>query len=91
MWAIGVKFIRGVCVATDTGQWDEAEWPPHPARLFMALAASYFETLKPEAESDDDVLRRNALQWLESKKNAAPGARVVSGNTRSGYCFRSRQ
>ncbi len=67
MWAIAVKFLRGVCVATDTGQWDEAEWPPHPARLFMALAAAYFETCQPRESSVDDQKKRLALEWLEQQ------------------------
>ncbi len=67
MWAIKVKFLRGVCVATDTGQWDEAEWPPHPARLFMSIAAAYFETLPEEVSQRDDSHQRlrQSLEWLE--------------------------
>ena len=73
MWAISVKFLRGVCVATDTGQWDEAEWPPHPARLFMAMAAAYFETRSPIVDQSADV-RRAALEWLEQQ----PAPRVFA-------------
>ncbi len=73
MWAISVKFLRGVCVATDTGQWDEAEWPPHPARLFMAMAAAYFETRSPIVGQSADV-RRAALEWLEQQ----PAPRVFA-------------
>lgn len=66
MWSISVEFLRGVCVATADSDLTAAEWPPHPARLFMAIAASYFET-REQPESDRDVLRRAALQWLESQ------------------------
>lgn len=73
MWSINVKFLRGVCVATDTGQWDESEWPPHPARLFMAMAAAYFETRQFEDGAEEsagepvDDSRRAALEWLEQQ------------------------
>lgn len=71
MWSINVKFLRGVCVATSTGQWDESEWPPHPARLFMAMAAAYFETRTIEQEhGEQDHNQRAALLWLEQQ--AAP-------------------
>lgn len=66
MWGIAVKFLRGVCVATDVGQWDEAEWPPHPSRLFMAMAAAYFETRDTAVVQSDDPIRR-ALEWLEQQ------------------------
>lgn len=74
MWAIGVRFLRGVCVATDTGRWDQAEWPPHPARLHMALSASYFETTEPGEPSDVDRKKRRALEWLEQQ----PPPRIVA-------------
>jgi CRISPR-associated protein Csb2 len=67
MWAVAVNFLRGVCVATDTGQWDKAEWPPHPARLFMAMAATYFEMRQVNAPSAEDALKRRALEWLEEQ------------------------
>jgi len=60
MWAIGVRFLTGVCVATDAGDREQGEWPPHPARLFMALAAAYFETGEEPSE-------RAALEWLEQQ------------------------
>ncbi|MCA9200501.1 MAG: type I-U CRISPR-associated protein Cas5/Cas6 [Planctomycetales bacterium] len=65
MWAIGVKYLRGVCVATDSGQWAKAEWPPHASRLFMALAATYFETVDEGNKSSDE---RRALEWLETQQ-----------------------
>ena len=67
-WAITVRFLRGVCVATNTGQWDETEWPIHPARLFMAMAAAHFET------NSDNSKQKDALEWLESQ----PPPRVVA-------------
>jgi len=69
MWALGGRFLRGVCVATDTGQWDQAEWPPHPARLHMALSATYFETCEPGEPSPSDQQKRQALEWLEQQSS----------------------
>jgi len=41
---IGWQYLTGYAVATDPSSRDRAEWPPHPARVFMALAAAWFET-----------------------------------------------
>ena len=59
MFALGVRYLRGVAVATDAGSYERAEWPPHPARIFMAMAAAHFETGAEPAE-------RSALEWLEA-------------------------
>ncbi len=56
---IGWEYLTGRCVATDPASRQRAEWPPHPGRVFMALAAAYFETGEDEAEGQ-------ALRWLES-------------------------
>lgn len=59
MWGIGIRFLTGTCVATDVSDREAAEWPPHPMRLFMAMAAAYFETA-----GDSD--QREALEWFEA-------------------------
>lgn len=60
-FAIGVRYLTGYAVAAlPTGA---AEWPPHPARLFMALAAAYHQT-------SGDAEELAALAWLE--KQAPP-------------------
>jgi len=74
MWAIVVKYLRGVCVATDSGQRDKVEWPPHESRLFMALAATYFETC--EVVGDETAPERRALEWLEQQ----PAPRVFASD-----------
>ena len=56
---IGWEYLTGYCVATDPSSRERAEWPPHPGRVFMALAAAWFET-------GEDVDEGNALRWLES-------------------------
>jgi len=56
---IGWEYLTGYAVATDPASRNRAEWPPHPGRIFMALAAAWFETGEDPAEGD-------ALRWLES-------------------------
>ena len=65
MIAIGIRYLNGwsMAAAADGSDKATAEWPPHPDRLFMALAAAHFET-------DRDPAERAALQWLEQQ--AAP-------------------
>ncbi|MCA9730131.1 MAG: type I-U CRISPR-associated protein Cas5/Cas6, partial [Candidatus Eisenbacteria bacterium] len=58
MLAIEVSFLTGRYVATAYDDRDSAEWPPHPARLYSALAAAHFESETPSAEE------RSALEWL---------------------------
>lgn len=55
---IGWEYLTGAAVATDPSDRTRAEWPPHPARVFMALAAAWFETVE---EPDEGA----ALRWLE--------------------------
>ena len=55
---IGWDYLTGYAVATDPSSRERTEWPPHPGRVFMALAAAYFETGEDAAEAD-------ALRWLE--------------------------
>ncbi|MCA9115129.1 MAG: type I-U CRISPR-associated protein Cas5/Cas6 [Planctomycetaceae bacterium] len=64
---IGWEYLTGYAVATDPASRDRAEWPPHPGRVFMALAAAWFETEPPE---DDETrpawdAEGQALRWLE--------------------------
>lgn len=65
MIAIGIRYLNGwsMAAAADGSDKSTAEWPPHPDRLFMALAAAHFET-------DRDPAERTALLWLEQQ--AAP-------------------
>lgn len=53
-----IDYLTGYAVATDPASRERAEWPPHPARVFMALAAAHFET-QPE-----NAAQRDALEWL---------------------------
>lgn len=57
--SIGWEYLTGYAVATDPATRERGEWPPHPARVFMALAAAWFET-------GEDAAEGNALRWLEA-------------------------
>jgi len=56
---LGIRYLTGYAVATDPASRERAEWPPHPARVFMAMAAAHFETKGGNEES-------KALRWLET-------------------------
>jgi CRISPR-associated protein Csb2 len=74
MFAIGVHYLNGWAMATHPTDRERPEWPPHPDRVFMALASAHFETEGSAAE-------REALEWLEQQP---PPALAVSGvNARS--------
>lgn len=58
MLTISIEFLTGRYVATGYDNRRSAEWPPHPARVYSAFAATHFEAAAdPEAE-------RAALAWL---------------------------
>ena len=59
MFALGFRYLNGWSMAASDGARKErAEWPPHPDRVFMALAAAWFETGQDDEEGA-------ALRWLE--------------------------
>ncbi len=74
MIAIALRYLMGWSMATDSADRTLPEWPPHPDRVFMALAAAHFET-------DGGIEERNALRWLEQQDT--PGIHA-SRNTRRG-------
>ncbi len=57
MLAIEVNFLTGRFVATAHNNREASEWPPHPARLYSALVASW-------AEDGQDNDEREVLEWL---------------------------
>ncbi len=66
---IGWEYLTGYAVATDPSSREHAEWPPHPGRVFMALAAAWFETepLTTDDEASTDwKAEGDALRWLEA-------------------------
>lgn len=62
MLAIEVELLTGRYVATAYNTRLEGEWPPHPARLFSALAAAHFASDEPALEE------RAILEWLEAQE-----------------------
>lgn len=63
------QYLTDYAVATDPSSREQAEWPPHPARVFMALAAAWFESdpgeLALDHERFDLAEEAAALRWLE--------------------------
>lgn len=57
---IGWRYLTGYAVSTDPANRERAEWPPHPARVFMAMAAAWFQ-------SGEDAAEGKALRWLEAQ------------------------
>ncbi|MFP4203554.1 MAG: type I-U CRISPR-associated protein Csb2 [Opitutales bacterium] len=74
MLTLGIEYLTGYAVATSTGDRAMAEWPPHPGRVFMAMASAYFES-RPEPSETETLKWWNeeaaALRWLETLD--APG------------------
>ncbi len=59
MFALGIRYLNGWVAATQVTNRDQVEWPPHPGRVFMAMAAAHFQ----EGDSEEG---RKALKWLET-------------------------
>src|SRR5579864_7605391 len=59
MFAIGIRYLCGWSMATHPADRQRPEWPPHPDRVFMALAAAHFET-------DGGTAEYEALRLLSS-------------------------
>ena len=64
MFALEVEYLTGRAVATERHKREEAEWPPHPGRLFSALVDAAFQGVSDDGRTlPDDI--RSALEWLE--------------------------
>ena len=59
MFALGIRYLNGWVVASQVGNLNQVEWPPHPGRVFMAMAAAHFQ----EGDSEEG---QKALEWLET-------------------------
>ena len=64
-FGIEVNFLTGRYVATFHNDRRQPEWPPHPARLFSALVATWADADEP------DRSEREALEWLEAQGSPA--------------------
>lgn len=61
MAAIEVSFLTGRYVATAHHDREAHEWPPHGARLYSALVATWADSDAP------DQAEQAALEWLEAQ------------------------
>ncbi|MGH9525866.1 MAG: type I-G CRISPR-associated protein Csb2, partial [Terriglobales bacterium] len=68
MLTLNIRYLTGRVWAAEASDREQVEWPPHPARVFMALAAAHFET-------EGDAAERRALEWLER----LPAPRIHAG------------
>ncbi len=64
MFTLGIHYLTGYATATDTGSRERSEWPPHPARIFMALVAAHYEGKKYHAFDSEIEEERAALEYL---------------------------
>lgn len=62
MLAFGLDLLSGRYVATAYNDRDRSEWPPHPARLFSALVATWADGEPASGEGEAEL---QALRWLE--------------------------
>lgn len=60
-FGIEVNFLTGRYVATSHNDRRQSEWPPHPARLFSALVATWADSDEPRRDEKD------VLEWLEAQ------------------------
>lgn len=72
MFAIQLRYLTGRCVATAYSNRMEPEWPPHPARLFSALVATWAQADDTEPDREE----RAVLTWLE----ALPAPRIAASD-----------
>ena len=59
---ISLRFTTGRCVTTSVSSRDEPEWPPHPGRVFMAMAAAFFESEEADEEKQSEREALNLKQ-----------------------------
>lgn len=69
MLVLGIDYLNGWALASHPTDRNLPEWPPHPDRVLMALAAAHFET-------DGEAEERSVLEWLESQ---GPPAIISAG------------
>ena len=75
MLVLEIEYLNRVSYAARYNRSREAEWPPHPDRVFMALVDAW-------GTLGCDPSGAKALEWLESQdppEIAAPGARPRTG------------
>ena len=79
MFALGLHYLNGWSMAAaDGARKEQAEWPPHPDRVFMALAAAWFETVE---DTEDHAREGDALRWLQALSPPAIAASKAEPRT----------
>jgi CRISPR-associated protein Csb2 len=78
MLAFVCDLLNGRYAATAYNDRNRAEWPPHPARFFSALMATWAED---DTESPLGLVERKALEWLEQLP--APAIHASDASTRT--------
>ena len=81
--SVSIRFITGRCVATKVSSREQSEWPLHPGRIFMAMAAAFFEA---EGTDEEKQCERDALNWITTLD--PPALRHAPHADRSAYtCY----
>ena len=85
MFALGIDFMTGIAVMTDAATRERPEWPPHPARIFMAFVAAHYDSRPLPEDGPEEFAawtqERSALEWLE--KQGAPEMRWPEATARN--------
>lgn len=76
MLALEIEYLNLVSYASKFDTPDKPEWPPHPDRVFMALAAAWGAGGKRREEE-------SALRWLERQE--PPEIAAPAASTRDGF------
>jgi CRISPR-associated protein Csb2 len=79
MFALAVELLAGRYVATTYNDRGRVEWPPHPARFFSALVATWADG---DVDSPEGRHELDALRWLEQQ--ASPNI-YASATDRAGF------
>ena len=79
MFALCLHYLNGWSMAAaDGARKERAEWPPHPDRVFMAVAAAWFET---EEDTEEYAEEGDALRWLQALPPPAIAASDANSRT----------
>ena len=80
MLVLRIDLLSGRYAATAYNDREQVEWPPHPARLFSALVATWAEGQPGTANGDAELA---ALRWLEEQPPPAIlASSIASAGTR---------
>ncbi len=74
MFTLRIEFLTGRSVSSSYNDRQQAEWPPHPARVFSAFVEAW-AAADPPAEDE-----RHALEWLE--RSGAPDLAFSEASSR---------